>query len=105
MPLLRPEFVGRMIELSADYDVAVPHVAGHDEPLAAVYRTETLPQIERLLAEDRLRPALLFDRVGTRRVLPEELTDVDPDLASLMNVNTPEQYRAALGRAGFDARH
>lgn len=101
VPLLVPGFVRRMIELAAGYDVAVPRVAGFDEPLAAVYRTEVLPQAEALLAADRLRPAYLFDRVRTRRISAEELREADPDLGSLANVNSPADYHAALVQAGF----
>ena len=103
VPLLVPDFVRRMVELAAGFDVAVPHVGGHDEPLSAVYRTGVLPQVEALLAADRLRPAFLFDRVRTRRVTPDELADVDPDLASLANVNSPAEYAAVLRRAGLEA--
>jgi len=102
VPLLVPEFVRRVVELSAGYDVAVPHVAGFDEPLAAVYRTSVLAEIESLLAAGRLRPAFLFDRVGTRRITAEELADVDPELRSLDNVNSPADYHAALQRAGVE---
>jgi molybdopterin-guanine dinucleotide biosynthesis protein A len=101
VPLLVPALVGRMIELSADYDVALPHVGGFDQPLAAVYRSTVLPHVEDLLAADRLRPAYLFDRVPTRRVKADQLTDVDPELQSLANVNSPEDYRAILKLAGF----
>ena len=103
VPLLMPPFVRRMIELAAGFDAAVPHVEGYDEPLAAVYRTSVLPEIEALLAADRLRPAFLFDQVRTRRITPEEFLDVDPDLGSLANVNSPADYLAALARAGIEA--
>ncbi|NQT11137.1 MAG: molybdenum cofactor guanylyltransferase [Planctomycetes bacterium] len=101
VPLLVPDFARRMIELSAEFDVAVPHIEGYDHPLSAVYRTSLLGEIEALLAADRLRPAFLFDQVRTRRVTAEELTDVDPELASLANVNSPEDYVTALARAGI----
>ncbi len=101
VPLLLPEFVGRMIALSAGYDAAVPHVDGRDQPLLAVYRPVVLPHVEALLAADRLRPAFLFDEVRTRRVGADELTAVDPELASLANVNTAADYLAALARAGL----
>jgi len=101
VPLLVPAFIRRMVELAAGYDVAVPRVAGFDEPLAAVYRTEVLPEAEALLAADRLRPAYLFDRVRTRRISADELRPAYPELASLANVNDPADYHAALARAGF----
>lgn len=103
VPLLVPALVRRMIELAAGFDVALPHVAGRDQPLCAVYRTSTLAQIETLLAADRLRPAFLFDQVRTRRVTADELAEVDPNLASLANVNTPAEYSAALAQAGLES--
>jgi len=101
LPLLQPAFVRRMIELAAGHDIAVPHIGGLDEPLAAVYRTTVLPSTERLLAAKSLRIVYLFDQVRTRRVTAEELADVDPHLHSLANINTPEDHRAALRQAGL----
>ena len=61
VPLLVPGFVSRMIELLGDHDIAVMEIDGFAHPLSAVYRRDTLPHVEALLAEDRLRPAFLFD--------------------------------------------
>jgi len=101
VPLLVPALVRRMIELSAGHEIAVPHVGGFDQPLAAVYHLSVLPHVEALLEADRLRPAYLFDRVSTRRVTADELADVDPELQSLTNVNSPQEYLAVLERAGL----
>jgi molybdopterin-guanine dinucleotide biosynthesis protein A len=100
-PLLRPAFIRRMIDLSEGYDAAVVFLDEIPQPLSAVYRTSVLPEIETLLAADRRRPAYLFDRVRTRRVLAREMTDVDPELQSLANVNSPADYDAALRAAGL----
>ena len=101
VPLLVPAFVERMIELMGDHDVCVMEVDGFAHPLSAVYRRDTLPRVESLLAEDRLRPVFLFDAVRTRRVQPAEMIAVDPLLNTLRNLNTPEDYRAALADAGL----
>jgi molybdopterin-guanine dinucleotide biosynthesis protein A len=100
VPLLRPEFVRRLIDLLGEQDIAVPEVGGYRHPLAAVYRLEVAALAGRLLAEDRLRPAFLFDQARTRIVRPEELADVDPDFRSLRNLNTPAEYEEALRAAG-----
>ncbi len=100
VPLLRPAFVRRMIELHAGHQIAVPWAGGYHHPLAAVYSKAVLPQAERLLAEDRLRPVFLFEAADTRVVGEDELRDVDPELASLRNVNELEDYCAALVEAG-----
>jgi molybdopterin-guanine dinucleotide biosynthesis protein A len=100
-PLLVPALVRRMIELAAGHEIAVPHIEGRDHPLAAVYRSSVLPQVEALLEADRLRPAYLFELVRTRRVTADELTEADPGLGSLINVNSREDYQAILGPAGL----
>jgi molybdopterin-guanine dinucleotide biosynthesis protein A len=96
VPFLQPAFVRRLIELLGDHAVCVPRVGGYLHPLAAVYRLEVAPVVARLLAEDRLRPAFLFDEVPTRIVEPDELADVDESFQTLRNLNTPEEYEAAL---------
>jgi molybdenum cofactor guanylyltransferase len=101
VPLLAPGFVRQMIALLADHDIAVMEIDGFPHPLSAVYRRDTLPQIEALLAEDRLRPVFLFDKVRTRRVPPAEMIAVDPELQTLRNLNTREEYLEALAMAGL----
>jgi molybdopterin-guanine dinucleotide biosynthesis protein A len=103
VPLLVPEFVLRMVELLGDHDISVVEIDGFAHPLSAVYRRHTLPHIEDLLARDRLRPAFLFDEVRTRRVHREELVTVDPELYTLRNLNTPDDYQNALKAAGLRA--
>ena len=100
VPLLIPNFVRQMLELARGYDIAVMEIDGFTHPLSAVYRRATLPFVEDLLAKDRLRPAFLFELVKTRRVRPEEMT-ADPDLRTLRNLNTREDYERALADAGL----
>src|SRR5262245_54856237 len=47
VPFLRPTFVRRMIELLSDHSIAVPKVDGYHHSLAAVYRVDVLPAVER----------------------------------------------------------
>jgi molybdopterin-guanine dinucleotide biosynthesis protein A len=100
-PLLEPRFVERMISLLGNHDIAVMEIDGFPHPLSAVYRRSTLPHIESLLEAHRLRPVFLFDAVPTRRVRPEEMVSVDPQLRTLRNLNTREDYLAALAEAGL----
>ena len=75
-------------------------IDGFPHPLSAVYRRSTLPFVEDLLARDRLRPVFLYELVGTRKVKPEEMT-ADPELLTLRNLNTREDYEAALQATGL----
>ncbi len=96
VPFLRSAFVKRMIELVGAHQICVPKVGDFHHPLAAVYRLEVLAAVRSLLEADRLRPMFLFDAVPTRVVSADELHGVDATLESLRNLNTPEDYAAAL---------
>ena len=96
VPFLQPAFVRRLIELMGDASICVPRVGAYHHPLAAVYRIGVADAVQRLLAENRLRPFFLFEAVATRVVEAQELADVDPEFATLRNLNTPEDYESAL---------
>ena len=102
VPLLEPAFVREMLDFASGFDIAVMEINGFPHPLSAVYRRAVLPDVEDLLAADRLRPVFLFDRVKTRRVRPEEIT-ADPDLRTLRTLNTREEYERALVDAGVSS--
>ena len=99
VPLLHPRFIHRVLDaLDDDVDVVLPEVGGFRHPLAAVYRTELVDVVERLIAEDRMRPAFLFEACRVRRLDADALladpalAAVDPDLDSLLNLNEPADY-------------
>ncbi len=105
VPLLHPYFVARVLAaMSDDVDVVLPVARGYPQPLAAAYRVSLLPTIEELLAQERLKPAFLFDACRVRRLSDEELLDgsrlarLDPSLDSVLNLNEPADYEAALAR-------
>lgn len=102
VPLLSPDFVRYMISRLRDNDIAVPADEQFHHPLAAVYRTSVVSTIAELLASDQMRPVFLFDKVKTQRIPVSELATVDPGLATLENLNRPEDYRAALETAGLE---
>ena len=101
VPFLKPAFVRKLIELLGPHQICVPHVGEHHHPLAAVYRIEVLSAIHRLLSENRLRPFYLFEEVATRVVEAGELMAIDPTFQTLRNLNTPEEYEAALREVGL----
>jgi molybdenum cofactor guanylyltransferase len=105
VPLLHPRFVRFVLEsLDADADVALPFVGGFRHPLAAAYRTELADAVERLIADDRMRPAFLFE-MSRVRMLDDAallgdpvLAALDPGLDSVLNLNEPADYDAARRR-------
>jgi molybdopterin-guanine dinucleotide biosynthesis protein A len=102
-PLLIPDLVRHLAQRIEGHQVVVPIDGSFFHPLAAVYRTETVPEIESLLAEGRRRPTDLYEAVEVCRVPVGQLRSIDPDLQSFVNLNWPEDYYSSLQRAGFDA--
>ncbi|GAA1860588.1 molybdenum cofactor guanylyltransferase [Pseudonocardia ailaonensis] len=106
LPFLQPAYVRRVLAMLGDHAVLLPVAHGHHQPLAAAYRTDLAPTVRALLDEGRGRPPDLFATVDVRRVDPAALladpllAAADPELSSLVNVNTPEEYAAALERRG-----
>ncbi len=99
-PFLAAGWVQRLLDLLGDRTCAVPFVAGHWQPLSAVYRLDVLAEIDRLLSTGA-RPLSLFDLVPARRIEAAELHDIDPSLQTLRNINTPDEYIQALADAGL----
>jgi molybdopterin-guanine dinucleotide biosynthesis protein A len=98
VPLLRAAFARRVL---ASYQGAyaprspcavVPRANGRLHPLAAAYSLDVLPVVRARLAAGLLRVTDLLDAVPTRVLEEADLADLD----SLRNVNTPEEYEAAL---------
>ncbi len=101
-PFLRPAWVTRLVDLIGDHDLAVPEIDGYLHPLAALYRKRTvLPAVERLLAENQLRSVFLLEVLQGLRVDAPTMGVADPDLGTLRNLNTPDDYLLALRDAGF----
>ena len=91
MPFLHPQFVAAVCGAARDADAAVPRLGGFRQPLAAAYRTALAPLVRELVAAGRMKPAFLFERCETRWL------DEVPHAESVRNLNTREDYDAALG--------
>jgi molybdenum cofactor guanylyltransferase len=107
MPFLHPAFIRRLLRVLGDSestDVALPVARGFRQPLAAAYRVCLADIAERLVKEDRLRPSFLFDECTVEQLDDDALRKdpvlaaLDPDLDSVVNVNTPADYQAARAR-------
>ena len=102
VPLLRPAFARAVLgALDDQVDVVLPEVGGYRQPLSAAYRTALLPTVEELINADRMRPAFLFERSRVLRMTADELladptlARLDPQLASVSNMNEPVDYERA----------
>lgn len=95
-PLLRPDFVKHLVAKLAGHDAIVPADDEFAHVLSGVYRTSLEDLARRLLSQDRRRPLFLVEESNSYRVHVDELRAHDPDLESLRNMNTPDDYAAVL---------
>lgn len=110
MPFLHPAYVRAVLRHVNGFDVALPHIRGYRQPLAAGYRTALGEVADALLAQGSKRPGQLFERCRMRDLSDADLSadpDVarhDPDLDSVLNINDPESYAEARARPGPQIR-
>jgi molybdopterin-guanine dinucleotide biosynthesis protein A len=106
MPFLHPAFVRRVLLGFAlpEVDVVLAVARGFRQPLASGYRTALAGLIGNLVADGNRRPGMLFEHcrveeLGDAELLAQrELARFDPELDSVTNVNSPDDYAAARGR-------
>jgi molybdopterin-guanine dinucleotide biosynthesis protein A len=105
LPFLHPRFAGRVLAAIDDaIDVALPVARGYRQPLAAAYRTGLAPLITELINDGAGKPGNLFEVCRVRQLSDADLladralAAADPDLDSVLNVNSPEDYAAARAR-------
>jgi molybdopterin-guanine dinucleotide biosynthesis protein A len=104
MPSLSTALLDHLIMLSADYDVVAPRLEGYPEPLHSVYGRGCLAPIRQRVEAGRLKIISFFDEVRVRYVDEPELRELDPELRSFRNVNTPELLREACREFGQPGR-
>jgi molybdenum cofactor guanylyltransferase len=93
MPLLSLSLLQYMVSVAFGYDVVIPRVAGEIEPLHALYNKSCLAPIEVALEKGELRPRAFFPAVRVRYVEQEEVEAFDPELRSIININTPQDLQ------------
>lgn len=101
MPFLSPDFLRYLLTLAPDYDVVIPNAYDRLHPLCAIYRrTSCLPAIEAAIARRQRRLIAFHSQVRVRQVSEAEIRRIDPDLRTLMNVNTPQDLMRAREMLG-----
>jgi molybdopterin-guanine dinucleotide biosynthesis protein A len=93
MPFLNVAILRRLVRWADGYDVVLLKQELGLEPLHAVYRKSCLPEIEKIIRNGQRRVQAFFGAVDVRYVVPSEIADLDKDLVSFFNINTPDQWR------------
>jgi molybdopterin-guanine dinucleotide biosynthesis protein A len=90
-PLLQPSLLTFLLAQCCADTLVVPVVGGLPQVLLALYPRALLGVIEERLRAGRRDPRSLLEVAATRYISEEQLREVDPDLRSFLNVNTPEE--------------
>jgi molybdopterin-guanine dinucleotide biosynthesis protein A len=100
LPLLDADVAAAIVAMLGAFDAVVPEIGGRLQPLHAVYHKRCARALAAMGARGESRLTAIADAVNTRRVNERELRKIDPELKSVFNVNTPDDYRRALELAG-----
>lgn len=95
-PLLKPEFLRRLVELLGDDSGVIPEHGGQSYPLLAIYRIDTRGLLDEMLADRELSVRRFAARCAAREIPADQWRDVDARLDSLLNVNDRATYERVL---------
>jgi molybdopterin-guanine dinucleotide biosynthesis protein A len=98
LPYVESGFLAYLAARAPDADLVVPRTADGLHPLCAIYARGLLPVLEARLASGRRALVDLAADVRTVEVGPDEVARFDALGRLLTNVNTPDDYEAALAR-------
>jgi molybdopterin-guanine dinucleotide biosynthesis protein A len=97
LPLLRAELAAALCTMVAEADAAMPRVEGMLQPLCAAYRrVPAHTELTAMEAVGERRLTMVAERLQVHAIEEAVLRAIDPDLRSLLNVNTAEDYAHAL---------
>jgi len=95
MPFLSPNVIRAMLAFSNNYDLVIPSISGRLHPLHAIYNPACLSVItERIKKKDLALRSFPID-LNCLFFREEMFRQADPQLRSLVNINTPEELASA----------
>lgn len=93
MPFVQPALLSFLLNQPVSNSLLVPVVNGVPQVLLAIYPRTILPLVEGCLREGRRDPRSLLEVAPVRYIDEAQLRQVDPQLRSFINVNTPEELQ------------
>jgi len=97
-PLVSTRIVQFLLDICTDRSAAIPRwPGGYIEPLQAVYRTESaLTAAKTALKQGKMNMRSMIDNLrGVRYVSMMVLEQLEPELLTFFNVNTPQDLKKA----------
>lgn len=91
MPFINTSLMKFMLDKRNGYDILLIRDSEKFHTLFGVYSKACLPIMEESLRKNELRISSLFPKLKTHFLSKEDIEKIDPDLLSLVNINTPEE--------------
>lgn len=88
--------INEPIDDSSSWLAAVPRQSQFAHPLAAVYRPRAAGRLRSAFDQGERRLQRLIEQLPVRWMDEDELRQHDPQLRTLLNLNTPEAYERAV---------
>jgi molybdopterin-guanine dinucleotide biosynthesis protein A len=102
MPWLSPAAIRVVIDQAESGDIVIPDLAGKLQPMHAAYAKTCLPVLRSLVEAGRLKVQdfCMNPELRVHRIPEAAFRDVDPELHSFFNINTPEDLAQAKKWSG-----
>lgn len=93
MPFIQQDIILYLKGRIDTYDVVIPQTNRGLEPMHAFYSKNCIQPMHRCLMEGKLRIVDFLSEVKVRVIFEEEIRRLNMSLQSLINLNTPEEYK------------
>ncbi|MEC9092854.1 MAG: molybdenum cofactor guanylyltransferase [Planctomycetota bacterium] len=98
-PFLKTEFIQFLIDqLDNKTQIVLIDDGNFKHVLSAIYSTTAHLTARQLMEQGKFRPLALTESHSTKLIAVDEMRCVDAELQSLINLNSPSDYEAALTR-------
>ena len=91
VPFLKKELVCALVNYAKlGIDAIIPQTLQGLEPLCSVYSTNCIKPVEQQIQRQQFQIQRFYSKIRTKYIPETVLREIDPDLRSFCNINTPE---------------
>lgn len=96
IPFIKKELIEILLDsVEPGIDIVLPETSKGVEPLFSIYSKRCFKLIEEQLEKKSFKIQRMFQKVRIKKIPENILRTIDPDLVSLLNINTPDDLDRA----------
>jgi len=95
MPFLSSALIKHMSSFAEEYDLIVPRLDGHYQPLFSFYNKKCLPIIHRALEQKCYKISSIYDKLNIKLIDEIAVQIYDPKRLSFCNINSRDDFHCA----------